>query len=166
MLWSSSHHETGGLARSHWGAVALRHKRASQDLVDECEAFLTGRFAELIEAGEEEVPLWAWTNLLAHGSEGMLRRERAFRGSSPTTSEWRRARSYLATEVLNALSDCGSLESLQRELLVPYEGELASSAKAVAVQVHDWVTTLEGRLERHRRMCRHSGSQGPSRCCS
>jgi hypothetical protein len=50
-------------------------RRISAQLVDETEAFLGGRFVERAEARGDFVPVWAWTNLLAHGSDKDLRAE-------------------------------------------------------------------------------------------
>jgi hypothetical protein len=84
------------------GAIAL-----------ESEAFLLGRLVEYRDEQGMEVPVWAWMNLLAHGTarqigECVLRRD----GSRRTGRSWRVARSYLALDVLDltdsefTLGDC------------------------------------------------------------
>ena len=100
----------------------------SAELIGDCEAFLAGHVAERIEGRAASVPAWAWTNLLAHGSEHDLRSERAVVRPRQVTSddEWRAARSYLAVEVLNLAAEFGSLADLQRRVLVPLEQRLAS----------------------------------------
>lgn len=92
----------------------------AETLVDECEALLSGRGAELVWDRGESVPVWGWVNLLAHGSVDDLR---AATREHPT-EDWIEARSYLAEELLR-LVDGGltSLESLQRDVLVPLELE-------------------------------------------
>ena len=50
-------------------------RRMSAVIVAECEAFLEGKFAESAVPAGELVPVWAWINLLAHGTEDQLRRE-------------------------------------------------------------------------------------------
>jgi len=42
-------------------------------VAEECEAFLTGRYAGLALACGRSVPLWAWINLLAHAQPDDLR---------------------------------------------------------------------------------------------
>jgi hypothetical protein len=37
-------------------------------VADECAASLTGTLADRRQAGGVSVPIWAWTNLLAHGN--------------------------------------------------------------------------------------------------
>ena len=75
------------------------HKRESQSggsiLATECGAFLDGTLAEYWDERGVDVPIWAWTNLLAHGSEELIgqsvagparpRRVRAIGGSPVPT---------------------------------------------------------------------------------
>ena len=98
------------------------------ELIGDCEAFLAGHVAERIEGRAASVPAWAWTNLLAHGSEHDLCSERAIVRPRQVTSgdEWHAARSYLAVEVLNLAAEFGPLADLQRSVLVPLEQRLAS----------------------------------------
>ena len=44
-----------------------------RSLVAECEAFLAGRYAEHLTHLGRRIPVWAWTNLIAHGNEQDLR---------------------------------------------------------------------------------------------
>jgi hypothetical protein len=106
-----------------------------RQLVSDCTAFLLGHLAEQIEARRGHVPVWAWLNLVAHGSEEDVlsaRRAVVSARSAPGTSLdvsiecWHRARSYLAAEVLNLVDRWGPLAEVQREVLVPLELEFAS----------------------------------------
>jgi hypothetical protein len=133
------------------GAVRRgRHysRRSGIELVTECEAFLQGRLAESLEIRAESVPVWAWTNLLAHGSERYLRAEgaRARRPSGGPDAEWRLARSFLATEVLYCAHLHGSLAELQRAVLVPLELKLASSTEVASWRPGRWAATVERAL--------------------
>lgn len=47
---------------------------AARELIEEYESFLEGRYAEQPSRGGGHVPVWAWTNLTAHGSELALHR--------------------------------------------------------------------------------------------
>ena len=50
-----------------------RENEAGDSIVaTECEAFLNGTLAEYWDEKGVIVPVWAWTNLLAHGSEGII----------------------------------------------------------------------------------------------
>ena len=68
----------------------------------ECAAFLNGTLAEYWDDKGMDVPVWAWMNLLAHGTarqigECVLRPYRPRRSSR----NWHIARAYLAYEVLD-----------------------------------------------------------------
>ena len=105
----------------------LRRRRGIE-LVGECEAFLAGRLAERIEERAERVPVWAWTNLLAHGSEQDLcsERRRARQQCSVISHQWCEGRSFLVAELLDLADEFGPLAEIQRTVLVPLELELAS----------------------------------------
>ena len=48
----------------------------SSVVAQECEAFLNGTLAEYWEDKGIVVPVWAWINLLAHGSAAQIARQR------------------------------------------------------------------------------------------
>jgi hypothetical protein len=97
------------------------------EMLDGCEALLAGRYVEYLETTGQLVPAWAWTNLLAHGTVEQFEREiSAARDLAPESGGWRRARAYLAGELLAAAGRLGSLQELQAEVLVPLELELAA----------------------------------------
>jgi hypothetical protein len=105
-----------------------RRTAAQRRLVKECQAFLNGEFAEFGVPAGEPVPVWAWINLLAHGTEEQLRREAIMPAGS---DNWHRARSLLADRVLaDAVADGSSLAEIQRDVLVPLELETISSRTA------------------------------------
>lgn len=99
--------------------MRVRRDPAEAALVEECQAFLEGRYAELAATSDEPVPVWAWMNLLAHGTEAELRDAAA--GLADGDS-WRQARAFLAGEVLEVLSTGRiTLAQLQYDVLVPLE---------------------------------------------
>jgi hypothetical protein len=114
-----------------------------RQLVAECEAFLTGRYAEhLVETGGS-IPAWAWTNLLAHGTEEQLRACPARIGTDAFHSEpWCLARRYLAGEVLDLAHRNGPLGKVQAKGLLPLESRLASETSASCSRPGDWVTAV------------------------
>jgi len=98
-------------------------------LVAECEAFLSGHYAQFLDGSNLRVPDWAWLNVLAHGSQDDIRAlaigEPAWRISSET-SVWHEALSFLAQELISQATRQGrALAVLQRSTLVPLELELA-----------------------------------------
>jgi hypothetical protein len=93
----------------------------ARELVAECDAFITGRYAEHLLARERAVPAWAWTNLLAHSSEADLH-EMVLLGAVrvPIAARlWWSARSYLAGEVLARVAPRQPLSSVQCVVLAP-----------------------------------------------
>jgi hypothetical protein len=107
------------------GFRARRRARVdARRLARDCEAVVTGRFADLLFDRGDRVPVWAWSNLLAHGTESELRREVKRRRS---VDPWRRVRGTLAARLLEGV-DAGriALAEFQRETLVPLELELMS----------------------------------------
>lgn len=99
----------------------LRRRRRDEvaSLADECTAFLDGRYVELLQAAGSPIPVWAWMNLLAHGTDAEIREAAA---RLPDVEGWERARSFVAAELVDAVdaSDT-SMDDVQREVLVPLE---------------------------------------------
>ena len=142
----------------HVRALRLSRARHASELVGECEAFLAGYLAERKEA-EASVPVWAWTNLLAHGAEQDLRSDReASRGRRASSwsswDEWHDARSYLAAELLDLAEAYGPLDEIQRGVLVPLELELASSAETAGWGPRQLVARVLTALGTYRRAAR------------
>lgn len=123
------------------------YHKGHRELVAECEAFCLGHFAEHTSEASHAVPVWAWTNLLAHGTEEELRREEAEcadrRGGA---RDWRGARAYLVTEVLEVLGRGGSLQELQCQVLKPLELELSGHRSVDWWTPRRWVTTVRAAL--------------------
>jgi hypothetical protein len=107
------------------GIRARRRARVdARRLVRDCDAVATGRFADVLFDRGLRVPVWAWVNLLAHGTESELRREvKRRRAADP----WRRVRGKLAAQLLERV-DAGriALAEFQRTTLMPLERELMS----------------------------------------
>lgn len=128
-----------------------RERRAlAGELVSECEAFLRGRYAETLVARDADVPVWAWTNLLAHGSETDLRvaASNAPLGARTTFAD---ARAQLAAHLLDAAGPDCTLEELQTAVLAPLELNLA---RRPAVEHWDrgrWSTAVRTALRSHLR---------------
>ncbi len=114
------------------GSFRVKRRSAGQaaELVSDCEAFLSGRLAEVIEARAEEIPVWTWTNLLAHGRRRDLYLDHAAHNYlAETGDEWHRTRAVLAGSVLDLAERGGSLEEVQERVLVPLELELAERSE-------------------------------------
>jgi hypothetical protein len=110
----------------------------------ECEAFLNGSLAELWEERGTGVPVWTWTNLLAHGSatqiHDSLRRPAKQRW---TGRSWRIARSYLAHQVLEVATEDYTLEELQLRTLLPLELALAARCEVEHWTPRRWLDTVD-----------------------
>ena len=116
-------------------------------LANECSAFLNGTLAEYWHDKGITVPVWAWTNLLAHGDEERITdavmRPRCGRR---TAHKWSVARSYLALEILGLLDESLSLEDLQCEVLVPLELELSSRPEVSRWTPTEWLEAVDSAL--------------------
>jgi hypothetical protein len=103
---------------------------------DECQAFVSGRYAEFASVRRRPVPVWAWVNTLAHGSEQDL----ATLASGPSDVPWwchrrdrnfGRAISYLADVLLGDVLVTGTaLATIQRSILEPLESRLIDEERA------------------------------------
>lgn len=121
-----------------------RGRRSSQPgIAEECEAFLAGRYHELLLREHLEIPGWAWVNPLAHADCAELERlaNQVPRRHHPL------ALSYLADEVLlRARHDARTLEQIQRETLMHLEGILLHQSGPI--ELADLATTIARQLER------------------
>jgi hypothetical protein len=126
-------------------------------VVAECAAFLTGTLAERWEAEGLPVPVWVWTNLLAHGSETLIAESisRPFRHQLLTRSWWI-ARSELADVVLDLTHWSSSLVKLQESVLIPLELDLASSPEVSLWSHRRWVDAVTTALRHQNRTHRTS----------
>ena len=120
------------------------HEESNSILVTECEAFLKGTLAEYWDGRGLVVPVWAWTNLLAHGSEGLIG-ESVVRPSRPRRPgrSWRIARSYLAYQVLDLTDARFTLADLQTSVLIPLELEMAARSEVSRWTPRQWVETVD-----------------------
>jgi hypothetical protein len=126
-----------------------RRDRREDGLGDECAAFLTGTLTDQLEADGLAVPIWAWTNLLAHGSSDMLAQAVSRPGRHRLLTRcWWIARAQLAELVLE-LTDRIPLCDLQTSVLVPLELDLASRTDVPFWTARQWVETVTTELHRH-----------------
>lgn len=113
-------------------------------LPQECEAFLDGTLAEFWDDRGVAVPVWAWTNLLAHGTAALITEtvSRPYRNRRFSRS-WRIARSYLASEVFELVDPEYTLEDMQAAVLLPIELEMASSLEVSRWTPRQWVDAVD-----------------------
>lgn len=137
---------------------APRERRAlGRELIADCESFLLGHYVDRLEARSEAVPVWAWTNLLAHGSEDAIRQAASSgRPGSGPSRRWRAAQSYLAAEVLKGSTN-GSLAELQRRVLAPLEMQLATQHDVGSWSPQRWAATVGSTLNAHEALRRCGG---------
>jgi hypothetical protein len=116
-------------------------------LARETEWFLVGRPAEHIYLDGGAVPLWAWMNLLAHGTvEDLRSRPGTFPDAPRSLQPWVAARRYLADEVLDVVDHGSALLTVQREALIPLELDLMHAPADLCPA--DWVGMVTSALER------------------
>ncbi|MDA8309651.1 MAG: hypothetical protein M0Z46_03395 [Actinomycetota bacterium] len=117
------------------------------ELIAECEAYVVGGYAEHLGRHAEQIPVWAWTNLLAHGSrEDLVRAAREVHSIWSPSRQWRVARGLIAREVLNELAHGASLFDVQREVLAPIELAIASHPGAWTWTPQRWLDTVRSAL--------------------
>jgi hypothetical protein len=125
----------------------MKKRERSEDdsvLVQECEAFLEGTLAEHLDERGIVVPVWAWTNLLAHGgpeqitdcvcSPDHLRR---------SDRDWSVARALVAFEIFDLMEAGYLLEDLQQDVLIPLELEMASRPEVSRWAPRQWLDSVE-----------------------
>ncbi len=121
-----------------------KHQAGSSSLVSECEAFLNGTLAEYWEERGIAVPVWAWTNLLAHGAEPLI--GECVTRQTPSrrwVRSWRVARSYLANEVIDLVDSQCTLADMQSGVLVPLELEMAARSDVSRWTPRQWVDAVD-----------------------
>jgi hypothetical protein len=113
----------------------------------ECEAFLGGTLAEYWDDKGSDIPVWAWMNLLAHGTVRQIG-ECVLRPSWPQSEgrSWRVARSYLAYDVLDLTDLEFTLAELQSTVLIPLELEMAGRDEVANWTPRQWVDVVEDAL--------------------
>jgi hypothetical protein len=104
-----------------------RFRRQERNLVQECEAYLSGHYADYLETRNERVPNWAWINVLAQANPELLRSlvadNAVYAGIRMRTSVWWQAVVFLAGEILSQRDDDQDLDQLRRSVLVPLQLE-------------------------------------------
>lgn len=139
------------------GLAVIRHPSRNElrdlcaELVADCEDYLAGHYAERLATRSLVVPVWAWTNLLAHGAEDDLRREVEEFAEPRPSRGWRSARAYLVTELLEALGRGSVLEELQQQAIVPLELELAARPEVASWDRVRWVLAVRSALDAYSR---------------
>jgi hypothetical protein len=132
-----------------WGR---RRQRDAADLVADAEAFLNGHLVERGDFLGRYIPAWEWTNLLAHGTTQELEAESHgvwSRWDGTVAVQWRRARTFLAGEVLEYAQEHGSLAEVQTSVLVPLELDLASDPRVRLWLPTRWAQAVESALAEH-----------------
>ena len=127
----------------------LAGRAPTRGLVEECESFLSGGLVERLLADGAVVPVWMWMNLLAHGTvDDLVAPPRAIPGLPLYLEPWVEARAYLAGEILGVVESGTPILTLQREVLIPIERELARGSMARDLRPADWVGDVLAAMER------------------
>ena len=113
-------------------------------LAAECGAFLDGTLAEYWDERGVPVPIWAWMNLLSHGSEELIGASIAGPARPRRTARsWRIARSYLAHQMLELVDARCTLFDLQWNVLIPLELEMAIHPEVGRMTPSQWVEIVD-----------------------
>lgn len=120
-----------------WGArkARSRERRIERQLVQECELFLAGDYAEYLASQNRAIPNWAWLSVLVHGNREQLsalvmERTGGQEGGTRTTV-WGQAVGFLAGVILSQRHDDQDLDELRRSVLVPVELEWLLADRAL-----------------------------------
>lgn len=116
-------------------------------LVEECSAFLAGRFSDELVRRSRPRPSWSWLNQLAHGTVVDLERCAGLLATQPPKDQWALATAFLAGELLAAAERGPSLQTLRNEVLVPLELDLVSFAHRPIWEPSDFVLEALARIE-------------------
>lgn len=136
----------------------------AEQLVAECAAFLSGSYASYLTERCRPVPVWAWTNLLAHATEAdLLDLMRAPASFTRASGHWAHACAYLAGEVLDLAGRHGPLPQLQTRLLIPLELDLATRTELNAWGPRPWVMAVTTALDDYRRTRKRQARTQPRR---
>lgn len=141
-----SAHALGSTLMARWSR--RRPVRSRRTLLEDSEAFLGGRLVEVLQARGEQVPTWAWTNVLADGSTEQLRTagQESVSARRPYR-QWRDGRAGLARLMLDAPEfDGPRLLVQQRTALVPLELILADQPAPGISSAVGWVHQVERTL--------------------
>jgi len=108
----------------------------AQQLVRECECFLTGRYASVMHSQGLPVPDWAWVSVLTHAPAEQLvtyaARAHKKRTRTRMPLQWQGAVALLAQELLITAEITGcSVEDLQRSILLGMELQYSRPARGV-----------------------------------
>lgn len=125
-----------------WRDGVGRFFSAHQELGDECEAFLDGRFLERTRGrqGAHRLEPWMWLNAVAHGSIDRVRELSTQGAIAGAGGKWYDVRSSVAGEVLRRCGrDERELAHIQRSVLVPIELRLMHSSDVTPAQVTEMV---------------------------
>jgi hypothetical protein len=123
------------------------HSEDSGVLVQECEAFLNGSLAEYLDDRGLVVPVWAWTNLLAHGGpEQIIECVSSPKQTRRSDRDWSVAQSLLAFEIFDLLEAGYPLEELQQDVLIPLELEMASRPEVSRWAPRQWLDTVDAAI--------------------
>jgi hypothetical protein len=100
-------------------------RRSAREMIQECNVYLSGHYAEYLENRKRPVPDWAWLSILVHARPEELRalvtENAPWGGQRTRTTVWWQAVGFLAGEILSQQDDDRSLDELRRSVLVPLE---------------------------------------------
>jgi len=120
------------------------------------EAVLAGEYLEHLRLYRRPVPVWVWTNVLAHGTEGQIQHASRVRSSHLAAGidqlkYWTAARSLAADATMAVARRRGSLSDLQTDVLIPLELRLLDPLVTAKWTPDRWLEEVIASIDPHRR---------------
>ena len=106
-------------------APAYATTRPPVRIGDDCVAFVNGRYVEWLVEHGHPVPVWAWLNQAAHGSELDVLNTAIAELPPGIPPPWAGCRRAIAQAVAAVITTTDELATLRRDVLVPLELDLA-----------------------------------------
>lgn len=118
---------------------------------DECDAYVTGRYAEYAVGHGWAVPMWAWINALAHADEATVRRVGAEGLPSVAVDdpEWQVGMRRLARATLSEARRRWGLRYVQAAVLRPLESVLVDDHRYDKLAAPDFTALVLALINGH-----------------
>jgi hypothetical protein len=124
---------------------------APPSIGDECDAYVTGRYAEYAAAHGWPVPVWAWINALAHADDARVRRVEAegLPGVAAEDPLWQGSMRRLARATRAEARRRWGLPYVQAAVLRPLEAVLIDDHRYDDLAANDFTALVLALIHGH-----------------